>query len=60
MLDRSGRPRDLPAGDKRLQVGSIEMVHKIISQMPVGCEQFWQTFVKCARSNPASLRYIVC
>ena len=59
MLDRSGRPRDLPAGDKRLNVASLEMVHRIISRLPAGREQFWQTFIKCAKSNPAALRYIV-
>jgi radical SAM superfamily enzyme YgiQ (UPF0313 family) len=59
MLDRSGRPRDLPNGDKRLKVASIEMVHKIISRIPEAREEFWQTFVECAKSNPAALRYIV-
>ncbi len=59
MLDRSDRPRDLPEGDKRLKVASIEMVHKIVNRLPEAREQFWQTFVDCARSNPAALRYIV-
>ena len=59
MLDRSGRPRDLPRGDKRLKVASIEMVHKIIGRLPDAREQFWQAFVNCAKSNPAALRYIV-
>lgn len=59
MLDRGGRPRDLPMGDKRLNVASIEMVHKIVSRMPHEREIFWQTFVDCAKSNPAALRYIV-
>jgi radical SAM superfamily enzyme YgiQ (UPF0313 family) len=59
MLDRSGRPRDLHPGDKRLKVASIEMVHKIMSRLPEGRERFWQTFVNCAKSNPLALRYIV-
>jgi radical SAM superfamily enzyme YgiQ (UPF0313 family) len=59
MLDRSGRPRDLPKGDKRLKVASLEMVHKIINRLPEAREPFWQTFVDCAKSNPAALRYIV-
>ncbi len=59
MLDRSGRPRDLHEGDIRRRVASIEMVHKIISRLPEAREQFWQTFVKCAKSNPAALRYVV-
>jgi hypothetical protein len=59
MLDRSGRPRDLPKGDKRLKVASIEMAHTIIGRLPEAREQFWQTFVNCAKSNPSALRYIV-
>jgi radical SAM superfamily enzyme YgiQ (UPF0313 family) len=59
MLDRTGRPRELPEGDKRRNVASIEMVHKVISRLPAGREQFWATFVDCAKSNPAALRSIV-
>ena len=59
MLDRTGRPRELPKGDKRLKVASIEVVHKIMSQMPEGRERFWQTFVNCSKTNPSALRYIV-
>ncbi len=55
MLDRSGRPRDLPEGDKRLSVASIEMVHKIISRLPDAREQFWETFVACANIEPGGL-----
>jgi radical SAM superfamily enzyme YgiQ (UPF0313 family) len=59
MLDRSGRPRDLPEGDVRLKHGHIEMVHKIISRMPEVRDVFWKCFVNCAQANPASVRYIV-
>jgi radical SAM superfamily enzyme YgiQ (UPF0313 family) len=59
ILDRSGRPRDLPEGDIRRKVASIEMVHKVIGRLPEAREQFWQTFLACAKSNPAALRYIV-
>jgi hypothetical protein len=59
MLDRSGRPRELPKGDIRNKVSSLETAHKIIGQLPEGREQFWQTFVTCAKTNPSALRYIV-
>ena len=59
MLDRSDQPRDLPTGDIRRKVASIEMVHKIIDRLPDARAQFWKTFVTCAKSNPAALRYIV-
>ena len=58
MLDRSGRRRDLPEGDKRLKA-SLGMVHEIISRLPEARQPFWQTFVACGKSNPAALRYIV-
>jgi radical SAM superfamily enzyme YgiQ (UPF0313 family) len=58
MLDRSGRQRDLPEGDKRLKA-SLGMVHEIISRLPEARQPFWQTFVACGKSNPAALRYIV-
>jgi radical SAM superfamily enzyme YgiQ (UPF0313 family) len=59
MLDRTGRPPELPKGDKRLSVAPFEMVHKIINTLPEAREPFWRTFVKCGKANPAVLRYIM-
>ncbi len=59
LLDRSGRSRDLPEGDVRRSLGSIDTVHKIINRLPQVRDVFWQTFINCARTNPAALRYIV-
>jgi radical SAM superfamily enzyme YgiQ (UPF0313 family) len=59
LLDRSRRPHDLPIGDPRRKFSSIEGVHRIVSQLPETREPFWQTFVHCAKTNPAALRYIV-
>lgn len=59
MLDRSGRPRELPEGDIRRKVSSLEMAHRIIRELPEGREEFWRTFTMCAKENPAALRYIV-
>ena len=59
MLDRSGRPRELPEGDIRRKVSSLETAHKIIGRLPEGREQFWQAFLTCAKQNPAALRYVV-
>jgi radical SAM superfamily enzyme YgiQ (UPF0313 family) len=58
-LDRSGRRRDLPEGDVRRKMGSIEVVHRIINAVPGVREPFWKTFVNCAKNNPAALRYVV-
>jgi radical SAM superfamily enzyme YgiQ (UPF0313 family) len=59
MLNRSGRRRDLPEGDPRRRIGSIEGVYKIINAVPKAREIFWKTFNNCARNNPAALRYVV-
>jgi hypothetical protein len=59
MLDRSGRTHELPEGDLRRKATSVEMVHKIMGRLPEGREAFWQTFVTCAKSNPAALRYVM-
>jgi radical SAM superfamily enzyme YgiQ (UPF0313 family) len=59
MLDRSGRANVAHPADKRHKVGSIEMVHRIISHLPEAREVFWRTFVKCQKSNPAAIPYIM-
>jgi Domain of unknown function (DUF4070) len=65
MLDRSDRRRDLPNGDDlpdgdmRKRLGSIEIVYKIMRTLPEVREPFWKTFVEVAKTNPGALRYIV-
>jgi len=59
VLDRTDRHRELPEGDSRRRLGSLETVHRIINAVPGARDAFWQTFVRCAKSNPAALRYIV-
>ncbi|HWP25019.1 MAG TPA: B12-binding domain-containing radical SAM protein [Xanthobacteraceae bacterium] len=59
MLDRSGRNRELPEGDVRRNLASIDTVQKIINRMPEVRDVFWRSFMHCARNNPAALRYVV-
>ena len=59
LLDRGDRPRELPEGDRRRALASIETMHKIIAQAPEARAPFWETFVLCAKTNPAALRYVV-
>jgi hypothetical protein len=59
MLDRSGRPFELPEGDLRRRVASFETVHRILDAVPGVRSTFWESFINCARTNPAALRYIV-
>jgi radical SAM superfamily enzyme YgiQ (UPF0313 family) len=59
MLDRSDRPRELPAGDMRAKIGTIDTVYRIVNALPEARGPFWETFTTVAKSNPAALRYIV-
>jgi radical SAM superfamily enzyme YgiQ (UPF0313 family) len=59
MLDRSDRRHDLPDGDIRKRLGSIEGVYRIVRALPEAREPFWTTFVGVAKTNPNALRYIV-
>jgi hypothetical protein len=59
MLDRSDRRHDLPDGDIRKRLGSIEGVHRVMRALPEARESFWNTFVGVAKTNPNALRYIV-
>ena len=55
----SDRRHDLPDGDIRKRLGSIEGVHRVIRALPDAREPFWNTFVQVAKGNPNALRYIV-
>ena len=58
LLDRSGRPE--PHGDdRRRRMASLQTVHRILDAMPGGRSRFWDSFVNCARTNPAALPAIV-
>jgi radical SAM superfamily enzyme YgiQ (UPF0313 family) len=59
MLDRPERMRDLPLGDIRRSLGSLETVQRIVTAIPEAKDAFWRTFMTCAKNNPAALRYIV-
>ena len=59
LMDRSGRRAEPAENNVHGRLASIETVYRIINAVPGTREVFWQTFVKCAKSNPAALRYIV-
>jgi hypothetical protein len=50
---------EAPEGDIRRNVGVLELVHRIITAVPGTREPFWRTFVNCAQTNPAALRFIM-
>jgi radical SAM superfamily enzyme YgiQ (UPF0313 family) len=58
LLDRSGRPSELPEADLRSKFSSLEKVHRILSALPTR-EPFREVLTKCARTNPSVINYIV-
>ncbi|HEY1473143.1 MAG TPA: B12-binding domain-containing radical SAM protein [Pseudolabrys sp.] len=59
MLNRSGRPLELPKEDRRRVLATLATVYRILDAMPGGRDVFWNTFMNCARNNPAALQSIV-
>ncbi len=59
MLDCSSRRRELPEGDIRRRLSTINMVHELLSRLPEGRERFWKAFTTCMSRNPNSVRAIV-
>ena len=58
LLDRSGRPEP-HKDDRRRRLASLATVNRILDAMPGGRSIFWDSFVNCARTNPAALPAIV-
>jgi radical SAM superfamily enzyme YgiQ (UPF0313 family) len=59
MLDCSDRRKELPEGDIRRRLSTINMVHELLSRLPEGRERFWKAFTTCMSKNPQSVRAIV-
>jgi radical SAM superfamily enzyme YgiQ (UPF0313 family) len=59
LLDRSGSHRSVPAGDPRGRVGTMELVHRIVSTLPQTREAFWGVLKTCACENPNATRIII-
>jgi hypothetical protein len=59
LLDRSGSHRSVPTGDLRGRVGTMELVHRIVSALPETRVPFWRVFKTCARENPNATWIIV-
>jgi hypothetical protein len=59
MLDCSGRPAELSAGDRRRNYVSLEFVYGVLNRVPEAREVFWNAFKTCRNTNPAALRHIM-
>jgi len=56
LLDCSDRRLEMPKGDMRSNIGTVEVVQKILRGMPEHRERFWRTFSNCLNTNPRALR----
>ena len=59
MLDNSQRTYHTRAQQSRHRFGSVEMVYRILKNLPEPRELFRDTLTHCMSSNPASIRWIV-
>jgi radical SAM superfamily enzyme YgiQ (UPF0313 family) len=59
MLDNSGRKQQTHATHSRRKLGSLEMLHRIMTNLPEPRETFRNTLRQCISSNPDSIRWVV-
>jgi len=59
LLDCSDRRREMPKGDIRTKIGTVNIVQEILRRMPQHRDRFWRTFTNCLNSNPGALRAVV-
>lgn len=59
MLDNSGRKQQTRAAHSRRKLGSIEMLHRIMTNLPEPREIFRDTLSQCMSCNPDSIRWVV-
>ena len=59
MLDNSGRKRQTRATHSRRKLGSLEMLHRIMTNLPEPREVFRSTLTQCMSDNPDSIRWVV-
>jgi len=59
LLDCSGRRIEMPKGDMRSKIGTVELVQKILHGMPEHRDRFWRTFANCLNTNPGAVRTVL-
>ena len=61
MLDNTGRVRQMQGADSRGRgkLGNMELVQRLSAKLPEPKRLFWETFMRCVKTNPKSVRYIV-
>ena len=53
LLDCSDRRREMPKGDIRAKIGTVNVVQEILRRMPEHRDRFWRTFTNCMNTIPA-------
>jgi hypothetical protein len=59
MLDNSNRKQQTRARASRRKFSSLEMMHRIITNLPEPRDIFRRTLTQCVSTNPSSSRWIV-
>ena len=59
LLNSSNRKRRTSASDSRHGVNRLDMLHRIVNNLPEPREIFGPAFSRCVSSNPQSARWIV-
>ena len=59
MLNKSTRKQQTRAQDSRRNFGSLEMMNRIITNLPEPRDLFRRTLIQCVSNNPNSARWIV-
>ena len=59
LLDCSDRRREMPKGDIRAKIGTVNVVQEILRRMPEHRDRFWRTFTNCLNTNPSAIRAVV-
>jgi radical SAM superfamily enzyme YgiQ (UPF0313 family) len=59
LLNCSDRRREMPKGDIRAKIGTVNIVQDILRRMPEHRDRFWCTFTNCLNNNPGALRAVV-
>jgi hypothetical protein len=59
LLDCSDRRREMPKGDIRAKIGTVNVVQEILRRMPEHRNRFWRTFTNCMNTNPGAMRAVV-
>jgi radical SAM superfamily enzyme YgiQ (UPF0313 family) len=59
MLDNSGRRQQTRAAHARRRHGSLEMLHRIMTNLPEPREVFRSALSQCMSDNPDSIRWVV-